>query len=226
MVATGLWVVMADEVDDDNVVLKLPNPDPKKDVQSLQLRLFKACCGLDRGAAAGDSERRTVFDVVNSLEDLITDGREFEEDGLWRLIFSSALSAGSGSGGGAGRNSLPIFQTPDTARLSLGPGSTVGQVYQRVQRRKKSLDNIVEFVFRAPLVSALQIKTVLNLNHRLESEGNNKHKIILRNVTARAARLQEEQGGTDGLHHVRELACLRRRTVTTCYESLAAIEGS
>eukprot|EP00960_Hanusia_phi_P044483 756669-Hanusia_phi.AAC.1 len=165
---------LQDEVDDDDVVLKLPKPDPSMDVQGLQLRLLKACCGLDRGAAAGESERRSVFDAVSNLEDLVMDGREFEEDGLWRLIFSSALSAGSGSGGGAGKNSLPIFQTADTARLSLGPGSIVGQVhgetglrvlvghvqwqvYQRVQRRKKSLDNIVEFVLRAPFVSAVRL---------------------------------------------------------------------
>jgi hypothetical protein len=65
-------------------------------------------------------------------------------DGLWRLVFSSALSAGSGSGGGASSQSLPIFQTPDAQLNSFGPGSQVGQVYARISSRKKKLENIVE----------------------------------------------------------------------------------
>jgi hypothetical protein len=49
-----------------------------------------------------------------------------EADGLWRLVYSSALSAGSGSGGGASGSALPMFQTPDTGSFnSFGPGSQV-----------------------------------------------------------------------------------------------------
>ena len=109
-------------------------------------------------------------------------------DGLWRLVYSSALSAGSGSGGGAGRNSATVFQTPDTGSFnSFGPGSQVGQVYARISSRKQKLENIVEVFLRTP-VPFLPLnlgKIVLNLEHRLEIAGDRKVKISLENITAR-----------------------------------------
>ena len=91
-------------------------------------------------------------------------------DGLWRLVYSSALSAGSGSGGGASSQSLPFFQTPDTGSFSsFGPGSQIGQVYARISTRKQKLENIVEVFLRAPLPFIPQLgKVVLNLEHKLE----------------------------------------------------------
>jgi hypothetical protein len=91
-------------------------------------------------------------------------------DGLWRLVYSSALSAGSGSGGGASSQSLPVFQTPDTGSFnSFGPGSQVGQVYARISSRKQKLENIVEVFLRSPLPFLPQLgKVTLNLEHKLE----------------------------------------------------------
>ena len=93
-----------------------------------------------------------------------------EADGLWRLVYSSALSAGSGSGGGASSSGLPVFQTPDTGSFnSFGPGSQVGQVYARISSRKQRLENIVEVFLRTPLPFLPQLgKVVLNLEHKME----------------------------------------------------------
>ena len=85
-------------------------------------------------------------------------------DGSWRLVYSSAFSPGSGSGGGASSDSLPIFQTPDRATGfpgGLGPLSPVkiGAVYQEVSFAKERLDNVVEFTLRFPGVSLLLPQT-------------------------------------------------------------------
>jgi len=85
-------------------------------------------------------------------------------DGSWRLVYSSAFSPGSGSGGGASSDSLPIFQTPDRATGfpgGLGPLSPVkiGAVFQEVSFAKERLDNVVEFTLRVPGVSLLLPQT-------------------------------------------------------------------
>lgn len=163
-------------------------------IQECKLHLLSAVAGLDRGAAAGAVQRKAVLEAAEALE-RESDIENFPSglsvtDGLWRLVYSSALSAGSGSGGGAGRDSPSIFQTPDTGSFnSFGPGSQVGQVYARISSRKKKLENIVEVFLRTP-VPFLPLnlgKIVLNLEHRLEVTGDREVKITLENVTARNA---------------------------------------
>jgi hypothetical protein len=62
-----------------------------------------------------------------------------EADGLWRLVYSSALSAGSGSGGGASSSGLPVFQTPDTGSFnSFGPGSQVFALHLEIDQAKRN----------------------------------------------------------------------------------------
>lgn len=162
-------------------------------LQSLRLQLLVSVAGLDRGASAGSAERKAVLTNVEALERESTletfDGIGLDAaDGLWRLVFSSALSAGSGSGGGASSQSLPIFQTPDAQLNSFGPGSQVGQVYARISSRKKKLENIVEVFLRTPLPFLPQIgKVVLNLSHKMEVVDTEKRriKITLEEVSAR-----------------------------------------
>jgi len=163
-------------------------------IRERKLALLSAVAGLDRGAAAGAVQRKAVLEAAEALEresnlEHFPAGLS-DTDGLWRLVYSSALSAGSGSGGGAGRDSPAIFQTPDTGSFnSFGPGSQVGQVYARISSRKMKLENIVEIFLRTP-VPFLPFnlgKIVLNLEHRLEVTGDREVKITLENVTARNA---------------------------------------
>lgn len=85
-------------------------------------------------------------------------------EGSWRLIYSSAFSPGSGSGGGASANSPPIFQTPDRGGFpgGLGPLSPViiGAVYQDVSFARETLNNVVEFTLRVPGISFLLPQSV------------------------------------------------------------------
>ena len=58
--------------------------------------------------------------------------------GRWRLLYTSAFTPGGGLGGS--RPSLPLLALP----VALGP------VYQRIQPRRKRLDNIVELLPALP----------------------------------------------------------------------------
>jgi hypothetical protein len=151
-----------------------PAPRAPDLVLQRKLELLSAVAGLDRGAAAGAVQRKAVVAAAEALERESTIGTFpaalAEADGLWRLVYSSALSAGSGSGGGASAASSRVFQTPDTGSFSsFGPGSQVGQVYARISSRKQRLENIVEVFLRAPLPFLPQLgKVVLNLEHKME----------------------------------------------------------
>jgi len=162
-------------------------------LQKAKFGLLAAVAGLDRGAAAGSLQRKAVLTAAEALENE-SNLEPFPAglskiDGLWRLVYSSALSAGSGSGGGASSQSLPVFQTPDTGSFnSFGPGSQVGQVYARISSRKQKLENIVEVFLRSPLPFLPQLgKVTLNLEHKLEVEDGDARrvKITLEQVTAR-----------------------------------------
>mmetsp|Transcript_17762 Transcript_17762/g.27462 ORF Transcript_17762/g.27462 Transcript_17762/m.27462 type:complete len:160 (-) Transcript_17762:833-1312(-) len=97
---------------------------------------------------------------------------------------------GSGSGGGASADSPRIFQTRDTAsNAQFSGGGQVGQVYQRIQSRKSTLENIVEFKLTPSFLPELLGKAVISLEHRLETVDGyqNRIKIIFTKVNVRNA---------------------------------------
>mmetsp|Transcript_25737 Transcript_25737/g.61065 ORF Transcript_25737/g.61065 Transcript_25737/m.61065 type:complete len:322 (-) Transcript_25737:207-1172(-) len=163
---------------------QVSNTDKSRSTQ-LKLNVLMACTGLDRGSAADSEQRAEVENAVKALEAQSSSGStDFPEgfNGRWRLVYTSALSPGSESGGGAGANSLPFFQTPaPAARLSFGGRGQIGQVFQNVDVRKGQLDNVVEVNTPGPLPLG---KTTLTLEHKLEfTPGSPKRcKITLVNV--------------------------------------------
>lgn len=166
------------------------NGNQTQNVDGRKLQLLIAVAGLDRGAAADGLQRKVVLDAAEALEgEGAVENYVSSADGLWRLIYSSALSAGSGSGGGASSQSLPFFQTPDSGSFnSFGPGSQIGQVYARISSRKQTLENIVEVFLRQPVPFLPQLgKLSLNLEHKMEILDSDKGrvKITLQQVSAR-----------------------------------------
>ena len=82
-------------------------------LQTAKLALLSAVSGTDRGAAAGSVERKAVLAAAGVLEresTLAYPEDVSKSDGLWRLVYSSALSAGSGSGGGASARNEQVVQ--------------------------------------------------------------------------------------------------------------------
>ena len=89
-------------------------------LQTAKLALLSAVSGTDRGAAAGSVERKAVLAAAGVLEresTLAYPEDVSKSDGLWRLVYSSALSAGSGSGGGASARNEQVVRGGLHARV-------------------------------------------------------------------------------------------------------------
>ena len=89
-------------------------------LQTAKLALLSAVAGMDRGAAAGSVERKAVLAAAGVLEresTLAYPEDVSKSDGLWRLVYSSALSAGSGSGGGASARNEQVVRGGLHARV-------------------------------------------------------------------------------------------------------------
>lgn len=126
-------------------------PPSTRAIVKAKSALIAALCSLDRGIAANPQEALEVDELAAELEALgggmVLSWSATAESavptmeklaGTWRLIYSSGFNSGSLGGR---RPGPPAALVP----------SVLGQVYQRVDKDKQRLDNMVEFLFNYPL---------------------------------------------------------------------------
>jgi len=150
-------------------------------VAALKTMLLCKVAPLDRGVAASSKDRMAVEEATSALEDAFAapgGGADCDNpideqiNGKWRLVYSSTF-AGQG-GGTQGFTGSPTGGGP----LQLG------QVFQRIQARKKVVDNIVEI--RTPSVWPFpDITGSATLSHSLNLKGPKTIEITFENVTVR-----------------------------------------
>ncbi|UPR02394.1 putative plastid-lipid associated fibrillin [Chloropicon primus] len=113
----------------------------------LVLKVYETVAGSDRGFSYRNNadKRRSVVEAVDDLLRSSPGDRCTVDSGLWRLVYSTNFGSDEITRGGTS---------------SQPPG--LGQVYQRVDRERSQLDNLVEVSL--PLVGT---KVTLCLQHEL-----------------------------------------------------------
>lgn len=158
---TPLWEDTLDDLDGMNL-----SPEEARRLSKARSNLLRVTAGLERGSQASKDQRANVERAVADLERCLPYSPAIWPDcvqGSWRLIYSSALSPGSGSGGGASRTSPFVFQTPDAGMFpkTFGPLSPVeiGNVYQNIDLNTYELDNVVDVKLQVPFVNSFLPET-------------------------------------------------------------------
>jgi len=135
--------------------------DTKDDTHiSVQYELLKTLSTIDRGVGANKEDRARVKELVAELEELQQDAPSMDDelesalDGKWRLAYSSTFA-------GEERGSQGFTGAPG------GGGSSLGSVYQRIDKMEKRCDNVVQLTGLPGGVNAMA-----SLMHTYVVEGN------------------------------------------------------
>ena len=154
-------------------------------LRGLRTLLLQRAAGLDRGIAASDEDVRTIEAAARALEEAPAANRvdwANESDvarlgGRWRLVYTSAFATGTLGGARPG--------PPSNGPVRLG------KVFQRIQTRKRRLDNIIEPVYLdapwpLPFPSFLPSPAAtVQLGHSLELIGSDTVRIVGDGATVR-----------------------------------------
>lgn len=178
----------------NEIVKKAPVPSEELvEMRNVRTLLLQRCAGLDRGLAARVEDVRSIESTARALEEYACAqpiSWANEEDvnmlnGRWRLVYTSAFAEGGSDG----------MSSPSLGGARPGPPSNgpvrLGKVYQRIQTRKRRLDNIIEPVYLdapwpLPFPSFLPSPAAtVQLGHELELVDNDRIRITGDGATIR-----------------------------------------